>query len=83
MSDVQHAEILHIGPVPNPNGVNISSNNGVEPHTAVLSHDHIADDRAGFLDETGFRDGGFYALKGADHGPHCRGIGLLRASPLD
>jgi len=76
VSDMEHAEILHVCPVTNPDKVHVSSNDGMEPDTTVLTQHHIADDDACFVDKTGVGDDGFYSLKCADHAAHCRGIGL-------
>ena len=76
VGNMEHAEILHVCPVTNPDTVYIPSNDGMEPDTTVLTQHHIADDDACFVDKTGGGNGRFDSLKRADHAAHCRGIGL-------
>jgi hypothetical protein len=79
VGDMEHAEILHVGSISNPNMVHVPANDGMEPHAAVLAQYHIADDNAGLFDKAGDGNGWFDALKCADHAAHCRGIGRQSA----
>jgi hypothetical protein len=51
MSDMQHAEVLHVGPISDPNVVHIAADHGVEPDAALLTHHHIADHDSGLFDK--------------------------------
>ncbi len=79
MSDVQHAEVLHVGPISNPDVMDITPNDCVKPHTALLAHDDITDDNGGRFNKARLGDRRFDALKGANHERHSRGIDRLRA----
>src|SRR6185369_13968036 len=75
VSHMEHTEVLHIGPLTDPDIVHIPANDGMEPDTAVFAQHDVADDDAGFLYKAGRGDGGFDSLKCTDHASHCRGIG--------
>jgi len=77
VSHVQHAQILDVGPLTDADVMNIPSNHRVKPDAALFAHHHITDDNSGVIDEAGFGDGRGNALKGPNHRPHDRGIGLL------
>ena len=70
--DMQHAEILHIRPVPDADVMHIAPDHGIEPDAAILTQHDIADDDSRVLDEAGIRDSGFDAFECSDHGAHCR-----------
>jgi hypothetical protein len=74
VGDMEHTEVLHVGPVTDPDVVHVPANDGMEPDAAMLAEHDIADDDAGLFDKTGGRNGGFDTLKCADHAAHCRGI---------
>jgi hypothetical protein len=74
VGDMEHTEILHVRPVTDPNRVHVSANDGMEPDATMLAQHDIADDDTGLFDKTGCGNGGFDALKCADHAAHCRGI---------
>ena len=67
MRHVQHAEILYIGTVADPNVIHIPSNDGMKPRAAVFAHDDIPDHDGRVLDEARSGDSGCDALEGADH----------------
>ena len=69
VGDMQHTEILHVGPVTDPDRVHVPTNDGMEPDAAVFAEHDITDDNAGLFDKTGDRNGGFDTLKCADHAP--------------
>jgi hypothetical protein len=48
---MKHAEVLDIRPFSNPDVVDIAPDDGVEPHTAILPHDHIADHDSSLFDK--------------------------------
>lgn len=77
---MQHAQILDVGAISDSDVVDVPSNDGMEPNTAVLPHDDVADDDAGFLDEAGSRDRGRDALECSDH---RRTIGHLDQKPQE
>jgi hypothetical protein len=64
---MEHAEVLHISPVADPDIVHVPANDSMEPNAAVLAKHDIADDDAGLFDKTGDRNGGFETSKWADH----------------
>ncbi len=74
MSNVQHAEILYVGPISDPDVIHIAPNDRVKPHTAVLAHDDIANDDGGGFNKARLRDCRLDALKRANHEEHSRGI---------
>lgn len=51
MSDMKHAEVLHIRPIADPNVIHIASDHSMEPHAAIFTHDDIADYDSGLLDK--------------------------------
>ena len=59
MCDVQHAEVLHVGPVPDTNVVHIPADNGMEPGAALFAHHDVADNDRRFFDKAGL--GGSWA----------------------
>jgi uncharacterized RmlC-like cupin family protein len=50
---MEHAEVLHISPVADPDIVHVPANDSMEPNAAVLAKHDIADDDAGLFDKTG------------------------------
>ncbi len=66
--NMQHAKILDVCTSADTDIIHIATDHGVEPHTAILPHDHITDDHTSFLDKAGFRDCGLDTLKGPNHG---------------
>ncbi len=78
MGHMQHAEVLDVGAISDSNVVHVPSNDSMEPDAAVLSHDDVADDDAGFLDEAGRGDRGREALECSNH---RRTIGQLDPEP--
>ena len=69
VGNVQHAEVLHVGPVANPDIMHIPANHGMEPDAALFAQYDIPDDNPGLFDKTGGWDSGFDALKSTDHRP--------------
>lgn len=69
VGDMQHTEVLHIGPVADPDIMHVPANDGMKPDATLLAQHNIADDDAGLLDKTGSGNRGFDALKGANHLP--------------
>ncbi|OLC42162.1 MAG: hypothetical protein AUH74_04585 [Nitrospirae bacterium 13_1_40CM_4_62_6] len=67
MGHVHHAEVLNIGPLPDPDGVDIAAYHRVEPDARLLADHHIPDHDRGLLDEGGGRDRRLDALERADH----------------
>jgi hypothetical protein len=65
--DVEHAEILHVGPVADADEMHVTTDDGIEPDATLLAHDHVADDHGGILDVGGRWNGRLNALKSADH----------------
>jgi len=72
---MEHTEVLHVGPVANPYVMHISADDSMEPDATMLAQHDVTDHDASLFDKTGRGNGGFDALKSADHAPHCRGIG--------
>lgn len=67
MSHMQHAEVLDICPVTDPDVVHIAPDHGIEPHTAIFTYDDIADHDRGLFNKARLWDGRLDALKGANH----------------
>jgi hypothetical protein len=65
---VQHAQILNVGPVSDPDVVHIASHYGMEPDTALFAHLHVADHDAGVLDKAGGGNRRFDTLERPNHG---------------
>ena len=72
MRHVQHAEILHVGPVPDTDMIDVAPDHGIEPDAALFPHHYIADDNSGVFYKAGVWNGRLYALECSDHGTHCR-----------
>jgi len=65
--DVQHAEVLNVCPIADPDIVHIATDHGMEPDTALVTHDHVTDDDTRFLDKAGGGNRRLDALIGAYH----------------
>lgn len=65
--DMEHTEVLDVGPVTDPDVVHVPADDGMEPDAAVSAQHDIANDDAGLFYEAGVRNCRFDALKGADH----------------
>ncbi|MCC2640582.1 MAG: hypothetical protein K0S45_995 [Nitrospira sp.] len=65
--DMQHAEILNVGPVADTDQVDVAADHGVKPGAGVLAHDDIPDDDGRVLDEAGNGNARSDALKHSDH----------------
>jgi hypothetical protein len=65
--DMQHAKVLDIRAMPNPDDVDVAPDDGVEPDAAIFAHADIADDHRRVFNKTGLRDGRPDALEGTDH----------------
>lgn len=72
MCDVEHAEVLYVGPFTDPNVVHIASDHGIEPDTALFPHDDVTDHNGCRFDKTGLWNRGLDTLKGANHDAHSR-----------
>ena len=79
VSDMEHAEVLHVRPVADSDAVHVPANDSMEPDATVFAQHDITNDDAGFFDKAGCRDGWLDTLKCADHASHCRGIGQRSA----
>jgi hypothetical protein len=72
MRHMQHAEVLDVGPMTDPDVIDVASDDCVEPGATVLSHDDVADDHSGLFDKARVWDSGLDALECADHGDDLR-----------
>ncbi|BFU89047.1 MAG: hypothetical protein NTAFB01_02340 [Nitrospira sp.] len=73
MSHMEHAEVLDIRPLSDPDVVDIASDHGVEPDAAMGTHDDIADYDSSLFDKARLGDGRLDALKASNHERHNRG----------
>jgi hypothetical protein len=67
VSHMEHAKVLNIRPFSDPDVIHIAPNYSIEPHTAILTHNHIADHNGSFFDKARLWHGRLDALKGANH----------------
>ena len=52
MGHVQEAQVLNIGPLPNADGMNISTNHGVKPDARFKLDGHISNDHCGLFNKS-------------------------------
>src|SRR5579862_3848334 len=64
---VEDAVVLHVGVGADADLVDVAADDGIHPDGGVFAQDHVADNLRGFVDKTGFGDGGADTFIGSNH----------------